>query len=190
MGFISTARAQKCSKNTYNTYISDYFGDYYSFYVAWYYSNCDAVVGGFLQAPQQAGCTSPYFDIGELHISHDLQLVDAAQVLHPVSELKQMSPIHCQFELMGLTEDKNFKVFPSWERKERQLPFLITPELAQVRVPYKHGRLYAWVQMESDVSGLTVSQIDSEAVRIDAHFPCYCYVLAGAEAVEDTAFVW
>lgn len=185
MRFISTARPQNAGR-----ILSDYFGDYYSFYVVWFYSNVDPVAGGFLHAPQPVGRSSPDFDIGELHISHDLQLVDAAQILHPVSELKQMSPIHGQFELMVLTEDKNFKVFPSWERKERQLPFLITPELTQVRVPYKHCRLNARVQMESNVSGLTVSQIDSEAVRIDAHFPCYRYVLARAESIEDTAFVW
>lgn len=33
---------------------------------------------------------SPQFDIGELQVAHDLQLVNAAQVLHPMSELKQV----------------------------------------------------------------------------------------------------
>lgn len=50
---------------------------------------------------------SPQFDIGELQVAHDLQLVNAAQVLHPVSELKQVWAVHRQLELVGLTQDEN-----------------------------------------------------------------------------------
>ena len=52
---------------------------------------------------------SPQFNISELQVSHDLQLVDAAQVLHPMSELEQVWAVHCQLELMGLTEDENLE---------------------------------------------------------------------------------
>lgn len=161
-------------------------------------------MGSFQSVP------SPHVDISELHISHDLQLVNAAQALHSVSELEQVSPIHCHFELMGLTQDEDlqgwhrslhniqkcscvcqgklectyFKVFPSWERKEGQLSFLKTPELTQVRVPYKHCRLNAWVQMQSNVSSLTVPQIDSKAavtyqksICVVKHQPCTFLVL-------------
>lgn len=54
-----------------------------------------------------AGPESPQFHVGKLQVSHDLQLVDAAQVLNPMSELKQVCPVDGQLELMGLTEDEN-----------------------------------------------------------------------------------
>lgn len=50
---------------------------------------------------------SPQFDIGELQVAHDLQLVNAAQVLHPMSELKQVWAVDRQLELVGLTQDEN-----------------------------------------------------------------------------------
>lgn len=53
---------------------------------------------------------SPQFDVGELQVSHDLQLVDAAEVLHAVSELKQVGSVHRQLELMGLTQDEDLRV--------------------------------------------------------------------------------
>lgn len=52
---------------------------------------------------------SPQFDVGELQISHDLQLVDAAEVLHAVSELEQVGSVHRQLELMGLTQDEDLR---------------------------------------------------------------------------------
>lgn len=53
--------------------------------------------------------TSPEFDIGELHVPHDLQLVDAAQVLHPMPELEQVGAVDGELELMRLTEEKDLK---------------------------------------------------------------------------------
>lgn len=50
---------------------------------------------------------SPQFDVGELQVSHDLQLVDAAEVLHAVSELEQVGSVHRQLELMGLAQDED-----------------------------------------------------------------------------------
>lgn len=50
---------------------------------------------------------SPQFDISELQVPHDLQLVDAAQVLHAMSVLKQVRAVHRQLKLMGLAEDEN-----------------------------------------------------------------------------------
>lgn len=50
---------------------------------------------------------SPQSDVGELQVAHDLQLVDGAQVLHPMSEVKQVRAVDRQLELMRLTEDEN-----------------------------------------------------------------------------------
>lgn len=52
---------------------------------------------------------SPQFHINDLQVSHDLQLVDAAQVLHPMPELKQVGSVHCQLELMGLNEEEDLR---------------------------------------------------------------------------------
>lgn len=62
--------------------------------------------------PTRTQCVSfksPQLHIIELQVSHDLQLVDAAQVLHPVPELEQMWPVHCQLELMRLTEEEDLE---------------------------------------------------------------------------------
>lgn len=125
---------------------------------------------------------SPQFDVGELQISHDLQLVDAAEVLHAVSELEQVGSVHRQLELMGLTQDEDLrggggtetlrsrrasatrigaylKVLPRGEGEEGQLPLLLTPGPAQVRVPDEHARLDAGVQVEGDVLRPAAAQV-------------------------------
>lgn len=129
---------------------------------------------------------SPQFDIGELQIAHDLQLVDAAQVLHAVPELKQVGSVHRQLELMRLTQDEDLagdehvtlpvcptasttrvgaylKVLPRGEGEEGQLPLLLTPRPTQVRVPDEHPRLDAGVQVEGDVFCLAAAQVHCEA---------------------------
>lgn len=52
---------------------------------------------------------SPQLDVGELQVAHDLQLVDAAQVLRAVPEVKQVRPVDGHLELVRLTEDENLE---------------------------------------------------------------------------------
>lgn len=52
---------------------------------------------------------SPQLDVAELQVAHDLQLVDAAQVLHAVSEVKQVRAVDGHLELVRLTQDENLK---------------------------------------------------------------------------------
>lgn len=108
---------------------------------------------------------SPQLDVGELQVSHDLQLVDAAEVLHAVPELKQVGPVDRQLELVGLAEEEDLaggrrkalrfphappptsgthwsaylKVLPRGEGEEGQLALLLTPGAGQVGVPEEHA---------------------------------------------------
>lgn len=69
------------------------------------------------------GGGSPQFDVGELQVSHDLQLVDAAEVLHAVPELKQVGPVDRQLELVGLTEEEDLA-----EGRRKALHFPVCPQ--------------------------------------------------------------
>lgn len=68
------------------------------------YRSQSASAGG-----QDASEGSPQFDVGQLQVPHDLQLVDAAEVLDAVSELKQVGSVHRQLELMGLAQDEDLR---------------------------------------------------------------------------------
>lgn len=59
--------------------------------------------------PRAQVLQSPQLDVGELQVTHDLQLVDAAQVLRAVSEVKQVGSVYCHLELVRLTQDQNLK---------------------------------------------------------------------------------
>lgn len=50
---------------------------------------------------------SPQLDVGELQVSHDLQLVDAAQVLGAVPEVKQVRAVDGHLELVRLAQDQD-----------------------------------------------------------------------------------
>ena len=57
------------------------------------------------------------------------------------------------------------KVLPRGEGKEGQLPLLVPPRLAQVRVPDEHSRLDARVQVEGDVLCPAVAKIHCETME-------------------------
>ncbi|KAG7277340.1 hypothetical protein CRUP_005874 [Coryphaenoides rupestris] len=77
---------------------------------------------------------SPQLDIGQFQVPHDLQLVDAAQVLHPMPELQQVAAVDRQLELEGGAA--YLKVLPRGEGEVGQLPLLVSPRRAQ-RSPCK-----------------------------------------------------
>lgn len=55
------------------------------------------------------------------------------------------------------------KVFPGGERKEGQLPLLLTPGAAQVGVSDEYARLHAWTEMKGDVLRPVVTDVHREA---------------------------
>lgn len=59
---------------------------------------------------------SPKPHLLQLQVSHDLQLVNADQVLHAVFVVQQVVPIHCQFKLVGLAQDDHLR-----ERKRERM---------------------------------------------------------------------
>lgn len=57
------------------------------------------------------------------------------------------------------------EVLPRREGEEGQLSLLLTPGLAQVRVPDEHARLHAGVQVQGDVLRPAVAEVHREAGR-------------------------
>lgn len=127
-----------------------------------------------------------------------------------MSELKQVGSVHRQLELMGLAQDEDLrgdgwtrhththrctaahspdrrlylKVVPRGEGEEGQLPLLLTPGPAQVRVPDEQPRLDAGVQVEGHVLCPAAAQVDCEAEQRSSEVVlgckhvcvCVCYL--------------